>query len=231
MENYLRYNNGVDVLDVMKDRMGEDITRLVMGYSRTPTAYLEDLKGFFASIVECAKQDLRKIKFEGHGVERICNVLKKSRRNREYRVMGAVFQVGPTVKNNGDVRTKATCRLFSSARLPISWQYQDQYTILAKGPKRKRVEEVRALMEYSKVHRTMLCFKEEWEKPRRQTWKKRILKEMKVKGYSKLTSNNDKEFLSKVMYRDDLEEYVETIDVKPKHRLSIYDQLCYIWSS
>ena len=231
MENYLRYNDGSDVVDVLKDRMGQDVTNYMFSYTRNPAKFVKELNGFFRCFVEGLKQDMNKMKFSGHTNKEICNVLKKSKRNREYRIMGMIFQIDPTINEYGDKKSSTTYRLFNGWSLPIGWQYIDQFSVLQSGSNRMRREEITRLMEYSKVHRTMLSFKEEWDKPRKQAWKKRVLKDMGVKGFSKLSSSNDKDFLAKVIYQDNLEKYTKPIDVKPRGNLKIFDQLCYIWSS
>ena len=93
MENYLRYNDGSDVVAALKDRMGEDVTNCMFSYMRNPAKFVKELNGFFRCFVEGLKQDMNKMKFSGHTNKEICNVLKKSKRNREYRIMGMIFRL------------------------------------------------------------------------------------------------------------------------------------------
>ena len=58
-------------------------------------------------------------------------------------------------------------------------------------------------------------FKEKWNSPRKQTWKKAVLKQLGIKGHSRLNKDNDQQFFQKVIYHDNISEFIDT-PIRPK---------------
>ena len=55
----------------------------------------------------------------------------------------------------------------------------------------------------------MRRFKQKWDSPRKQTWKKNLLKQLGIKGHSRLNKDNDHQFFQKVIYHDNISEFID----------------------
>jgi hypothetical protein len=55
----------------------------------------------------------------------------------------------------------------------------------------------------------MRRFKQKWDSPRKQTWKKCLLKQLGIKGHSRLNKDNDHQFFQKVIYHDNISEFID----------------------
>lgn len=78
-------------------------------------------------------------------------------------------------------------------------------------PVQKRIDRVMSTGAVSLTLKEMELFKQSWNKPRSMAWRKRALKAIGIKGYSKLNASNSDEFFKQAVYSDNLWMGIDTI--------------------